>query len=114
MQVANNTKAIKILEKRVLSPKSILYLVKVENKKVLISESHMEVRAITNETVQDKIVELEDEARLAIKKAEEKGLIPILALSYLEFGKTLRHDEPIQTLIYFIYCRTTTWAYKGW
>ncbi len=65
----------------------------------------MESRAITNETVQDKISELENEAKLAIKKAEEKGLLPILALSYLEFGKTLRYNEPVQSLIYLSYSK---------
>jgi flagellar biogenesis protein FliO len=43
---ANLTKSIKILEKRALSPKSILYLIEIEGKKVVISESTLEVRKI--------------------------------------------------------------------
>ncbi len=43
---ANHTKSIKILEKRAISPKSILYLVEIEGKKVVISESTLEVRKI--------------------------------------------------------------------
>lgn len=43
---ANLTKSIKILEKRALSPKSILYLIEIEGKKVVISESNLEVRKI--------------------------------------------------------------------
>ena len=43
---ANNTKSIKIIEKRALSPKSVLYLVEVDNERVLISESQFEVRPI--------------------------------------------------------------------
>ncbi len=35
---------IKILEKRALSPKSILYLVEVEGKKMVLSESQLETR----------------------------------------------------------------------
>jgi flagellar biogenesis protein FliO len=42
----NSSSGIKILEKRALSPKSMLYLVEVNNEKVLISESHLEVRPI--------------------------------------------------------------------
>jgi flagellar biogenesis protein FliO len=42
----NQNSNIKILEKRVLSPKSILYIIEVDGKKSLISESHLEVRKI--------------------------------------------------------------------
>ena len=40
----NTRKSIKILEKRILSPKSILYLVEYEGKKALISESHLDMK----------------------------------------------------------------------
>lgn len=43
----NYHKSIKVLEKRPLSPKSMLYLVDVRGKEVLIAESQFEVRAIT-------------------------------------------------------------------
>jgi flagellar biogenesis protein FliO len=43
---ANLTKSIKILEKRALSPKSILYIVEADGKKVLIAESNLEVRKL--------------------------------------------------------------------
>lgn len=43
----NQMRAIKILERRPLSPKSMLYLVEVEGKQVLISESQLEVSFIT-------------------------------------------------------------------
>jgi flagellar biogenesis protein FliO len=39
---------INILEKRPLSPKSMLYIVEIGNKKVLIAESQVEVRALTS------------------------------------------------------------------
>jgi len=45
---ANLTKNIKIIETRVISPKSMLYLIEVNGKKVLISESNLEVRKITD------------------------------------------------------------------
>lgn len=48
IQQANESKSIKILEKRVISPKSVLYLVEAEGRRVLISESQQEVRAIRN------------------------------------------------------------------
>ena len=43
---ANLTKNIKILEKRAISPKSLLYIVEIDGKKILISESNLEVRKI--------------------------------------------------------------------
>ncbi len=39
-------RAIQILEKRMISPKSMLYLIEVDGQKVLLSESHLEVRKI--------------------------------------------------------------------
>lgn len=42
----NFNRSIKILEKRPLSAKSMLYLVELENKKILISESQLEVRSL--------------------------------------------------------------------
>ncbi|OGN61311.1 MAG: hypothetical protein A3F40_02130 [Chlamydiae bacterium RIFCSPHIGHO2_12_FULL_27_8] len=46
MHQINLTKNIKILEKRPLSPKTMLYLIEVNGKKLLISESNLEVRPI--------------------------------------------------------------------
>ncbi len=43
----NNIKSVKILERRPLSPKSMLYIVEVEGKKILIAESHLSVNQIT-------------------------------------------------------------------
>lgn len=46
IQKGNAALAIQILEKRVISPKTMLYLVEVEGKKVLLAESQLEVRCI--------------------------------------------------------------------
>lgn len=45
-KMANQSKSIKILEKRVLSPKSMLFLVEVEKEKVLIAESQVKVETL--------------------------------------------------------------------
>lgn len=42
----NMMKSIKVLEKRPLSPKSMLYLIEVSGKQVLLAESQLEVRNI--------------------------------------------------------------------
>ena len=42
----NAGQSIKILEKRPLSQKSMLYLLEVDGKRILISESHLEVRTL--------------------------------------------------------------------
>ncbi len=42
-----NSRTIQVIEKRALSPKSMLYVVEIGNKRVLISESQAEVRALT-------------------------------------------------------------------
>ena len=38
--------SIDILEKRMISSKTMLYLVQVENKKILVAESHLEIKAL--------------------------------------------------------------------
>ncbi|MCH9613603.1 MAG: hypothetical protein SP1CHLAM54_06080 [Chlamydiia bacterium] len=43
----NFNKSIKVLEKRPISPKSILYLVDVGGRQILIAESQLEIREIT-------------------------------------------------------------------
>lgn len=50
-----SNRSIQILEKRALSPKSILYLIQVGSKQVLISESQFEVRklATLEETIEE-------------------------------------------------------------
>lgn len=48
MKQMNYGKMIKIIERRPLSAKSILYLIEVGGKKVLVSESQLEVRAIAS------------------------------------------------------------------
>lgn len=48
-----SNRSIQILEKRPLSAKTVLYVIEVEGKQVLISESQLEVRALT--TLEPKI-----------------------------------------------------------
>lgn len=44
---ANNLRTIKVIEKRPISPKSILYLIEIGGHRILISESQFEVRRIS-------------------------------------------------------------------
>jgi flagellar biogenesis protein FliO len=48
MQRKGSGQRIHILEKRMISPKTMLYLVEVDSEKVLLAESHLEVRRIHN------------------------------------------------------------------
>ncbi len=50
-------KTIQILERRPLSPKTVLFLVQIDNKRVLLSESQLEVRGLAS------VEELESEER---------------------------------------------------
>lgn len=47
MKQLNYGRAIKIIERRPLSAKSVLYLVEINGKQVVVAESQIEVRAIT-------------------------------------------------------------------
>lgn len=54
---SGSSKTIQILERRPLSPKTVLFLVQIDNKRVLLSESQLEVRGLAS------IEELESEER---------------------------------------------------
>ena len=47
LRTFNYQKSVKILEKRPLSPKTMLYLIEVGGKQVLISESQFEIHTVT-------------------------------------------------------------------
>lgn len=50
---SGGVQAIKILEKKMISPKTMLYFVEIEGKKILLAESQLEVRQITFSSDQD-------------------------------------------------------------
>lgn len=63
----------------------------------------MEIRGTTNYS--NKIDSKKEDALMAIKNAEEKGLLPILALSYFEYASTFEESEPLQSLILLSYSK---------
>lgn len=46
LQKGNENAAIQILEKRMISAKTMLYLIEVKGKEVLVAESHLEVKRL--------------------------------------------------------------------
>jgi len=46
LQKGAENSVIHILEKKMISPKTTLYLVEIENKKILLAESHLEVKKL--------------------------------------------------------------------
>jgi len=46
MQLASQGKSIQILERRTISPKSILYLIEIDGENFLISESQVQIQKI--------------------------------------------------------------------
>lgn len=57
-------RSIQVLEKRMISPKSVLYLVEVDGKKVLLAESHLEVRRLSSwDEISTESVHLETESK---------------------------------------------------
>ena len=50
LQKGNTEQSIQILEKRMISPKTMLYLIEIEGKTVLLAESHLEVKKVAEFT----------------------------------------------------------------
>lgn len=48
LQKGNTNATIQVLEKRMISSKTMLYLIEVEGKKILVAESHLEVKHLAN------------------------------------------------------------------
>lgn len=46
-----NSSTFTIIERKTLSPKTMLYIVEINNKRLLISESQVEVRTLTSENM---------------------------------------------------------------
>ncbi len=46
LEKSGGTQAIKVLEKKMISPKTMLYFVEIEGEKILLAESQLEVRQI--------------------------------------------------------------------
>jgi flagellar biogenesis protein FliO len=47
-KMGSSGRMVNVIERRALSPKTMLYVVEIGNKKVLISESQLEVRTLAN------------------------------------------------------------------
>lgn len=46
LQKGSDNHSIQIVEKRILSPKTMLYLIEIDNKKILVAESQLEIKKI--------------------------------------------------------------------
>ncbi len=65
----------------------------------------METRGMDNAEIVSKIPDSEGDALSAIASAEERGLLPILAISYLEYGKTFEESNPVSTIVFLGYSK---------
>lgn len=63
----------------------------------------MEVRGFANITT--KISDKREYAVRAVVRAEEKGMLPFLALSYIEYAGTFENEDPAQALLFLSYAR---------
>jgi flagellar biogenesis protein FliO len=48
---------IELLEKKMISAKTMLYLIRVENKKILFAESHLEIKALESLPIQESLLD---------------------------------------------------------
>ncbi len=65
----------------------------------------METRGLTNETLSNKINDDIIDVEISIKSAEENGLIPLLAISYLEYANAFNETAPAQALVFLNYAK---------
>lgn len=54
--------SIEVLEKKMISTKTMLYLIQIEGKKVLLAESHLEVRKLETFTIEEPTVQSHHES----------------------------------------------------
>ncbi len=65
----------------------------------------METRGLTNDTLFEKIKDDEDEVKFFIENVEENGVVPLLAISYLEYAGAFNETQPAQALIFLNYAK---------
>lgn len=53
MQSSGIEPCMHIIEKKMISPKTMLYLIEVENKKILLAESQLEIKRLESFEIQD-------------------------------------------------------------
>ncbi len=65
----------------------------------------MQLRGLTPEQINYRLNLSEKLAREGIREAQKEGLLPILALSYLEYSHTFRETDSAQSLIFLEYSK---------
>jgi uncharacterized protein len=65
----------------------------------------METKGMSNAELESKIPDSENAALQAIYNAESRGLLPILARSYLDYGRTFEESSPVTALIFLGYSK---------
>lgn len=55
--------------------------------------------------VNSSLKEFRDGTERTISRAETSGIIPIMAVNYLEYADTLRNKDPISAFVYYAYAR---------
>lgn len=46
LQKGSNSQSIQVIEKRMISPKTTLYIIEVDHQRIVIAESHLEIKKI--------------------------------------------------------------------
>ncbi|MDD5417811.1 MAG: hypothetical protein PHW96_02895 [Candidatus Nanoarchaeia archaeon] len=65
----------------------------------------MELREATDEMIQERLSKKREDAIYAIHQAEKQGMLPILALSYLEYASEFSEDAPETALQFYAYSK---------
>jgi flagellar biogenesis protein FliO len=53
LEKGSGEQLIQILEKKMISPKTMLYVVELEGKRILLAESHLEVRPVSETSIKE-------------------------------------------------------------
>jgi uncharacterized protein len=71
------------------------------------AESNLAIiaRGLGREDLKLRLGEMERDAVIAISRSEERGLLPILAISYLEYGRVWEEEDPVQAAIFLAYSK---------
>jgi uncharacterized protein len=83
----------------------IVYSLFESLKSISNSNLALSLAGVTDENIDERIELLMDLAAKNINLAESKGVIPIMAYSYYEYGQTFMDLEPLQSIIFFEYSK---------
>lgn len=80
-----------------------VYVIFESLKSISIANLRMEIRGVKEESLHQRIQEKKEQVKKRIKEVRNRGVLPILSISYLEYSED--KEDPLTSLVYLEYAK---------